>query len=60
VSDAKDLMVARVSTAIPATATVPAAAAKQQNENYNDENRGHIHVGLLWRRPSFRTRSNQN
>ena len=30
--------------AVPPSAAIPAAAAKQQNENYNDEKRGHIHV----------------
>ncbi len=34
----------------PASTAVPAAAAEQQNENYDDEKRGRIHV----RRPSLR------
>jgi hypothetical protein len=29
---------------VPASTAVPAAAAKQQNEKYNDEKRGGIHV----------------
>jgi hypothetical protein len=31
---------------VPASTAVPTAAAKQQNENYNDEKRGDIHVHL--------------
>ena len=34
----------------PASTAVPAAAAKQQNDKYNDEKRGGIHV----RRPLLR------
>jgi hypothetical protein len=32
---------------IPAAPAVPAAAAKQQNDKYDDEKRGGIHVELL-------------
>jgi hypothetical protein len=31
---------------VPASTAVPTAAAKQQNEKYNDEKRGGIHVSL--------------
>jgi hypothetical protein len=35
----------------PAAPAVPAAAAKQQNDNYDDEKRGSIHVELLLAAP---------
>jgi hypothetical protein len=37
----------RVSLLKPAAPAVPAAAAKQQNDEYDDEKRGAIHVDLL-------------
>jgi hypothetical protein len=41
---------------IPAAPAVPATAAKQQNDKYDDEKRGAIHVELLRQRPAcFRT-----
>jgi hypothetical protein len=36
---------------IPAAPAVPATAAKQQNDKYDDEKRGAIHVELLRQRP---------
>jgi hypothetical protein len=36
---------------IPAAPAVPAAAAKQQNDKYDDEKRGGIHVELLLAMP---------
>jgi hypothetical protein len=32
---------------VPPPTAIPAAAAKQQNEKYDDENRGQIHLWLL-------------
>jgi hypothetical protein len=41
---------------IPAAPAVPAAAAKQQNDKYDDEKRGGIHVELIGQCPAcFRT-----
>jgi hypothetical protein len=41
---------------IPAAPAVPATAAKQQNDKYDDEKRGAIHIELLRQRPAcFRT-----
>jgi len=35
------------SPTVPASTAVPAAAAKQQNDNYYDEKSGYVHVSLL-------------
>jgi len=35
------------SPTVPASTAVPAAAAKQQNDNYYDEKSGDVHVWLL-------------
>src|ERR1035437_665427 len=45
------------SPTVPASTAVPAAAAKQQNDNYYDEKSGDVHVWLLIAVPHRRDRN---